>query len=199
MSFKFLDRSFPIKPQPISDAELAEIVAAALREDFGETPSTIKHIGQLTGARLRTIKNWFEARNAPSSGHLLLLARSSPALLKFIIEQIGGDDLWDAFNLLGNRATGAKTAKNAPKKGRIYSAEFCTINFPKGNGSKHFNQRQMWFLESLKQGDHCKADDIAKTWKVSPRTAKYDIAKLMNAGLVQFVGAKKTGCYELKE
>jgi hypothetical protein len=30
----------------------------------------------------------------------LLLARSSPSILKFILVQIGGEDLWDAFRLL---------------------------------------------------------------------------------------------------
>ncbi len=198
MSFEFLDRTFPIEPQPISDTELAQIVAAALREDFGETPSAVKHIGRLTGASLRAIKNWYEARNAPSSGHLLLLSRSSPALLKFILEQIGGGDLWDAFNLLGGR-TDAGKAKNPNKEREIYSAKSCTISSPPGKEGRRLNHRQLWFLESLKEGKRSKADDIARAWKVSPRTAKYDIAELTDAGLIQFVGAKKTGRYKVKK
>ena len=104
MSRSKKDRLFPIKPQPVSDEELAKIVAFALHQDFGDSASAVKNIGRLTNANLRAIKNWYEARNAPSSGHLLLLARSSPSILKFILMQIGGEDLWDAFRLLSGHA-----------------------------------------------------------------------------------------------
>ncbi len=34
---------------------------------------------------------------------------------------------------------------------------------------------------------------------VSQRTAKYDVAGLMDSGLVKFIGAKKTGWYAVKK
>jgi hypothetical protein len=59
MSQSKKDQLFPIKPKAISDDELAQIVASALRQDFGDTPSAVKRIGQLTNANLRAIKNWY--------------------------------------------------------------------------------------------------------------------------------------------
>jgi hypothetical protein len=59
MSQSKKDRLFPVKPQAISDDELAKIVASALRHDFGDSTSAIKRIGQLTNANLRAIKNWY--------------------------------------------------------------------------------------------------------------------------------------------
>lgn len=201
MSFSKVDQFFPIKPRAISDAELARIVASALRQDYGDSPSAIKRIGKLTGANLRAIKNWYEARNAPSSGHLLLLARSSTTLLQFVLKQIGGEDLWDAFSLLNagikNERIPQKREEESPEN-EVYSAEFCTIKVsidPKVVWN--LNQRQLWFLGILQQGGSPKAEDIVSTWKVSLRAARYDVGELAKAKLVRFVGSKKKGKYEV--
>lgn len=198
MSFPKMDRTFPLNSQAISDTELSQIVASALHQDFGKTASVIKQIGRLTGTNPRTVKNWYEAKNAPSAGRLLLLARTSPTLLKFILEQIGGGDLTDAFNLLEGHMAGVQKEKKLPRKMEIYSAVNCTINPTRSNGTgKKFNQRQIWFIEKMKRGENLRAEDIVYAWQVSLRTAKYDIAELMAAEIIEFRGAKKTGWYEL--
>ena len=54
------------------------------------------------------------------------------------------------------------------------------------------NERQVWFMEQLRNGQNCKASDLAAQWDVTGKTAKRDIADLKNKGLVRFVGAPKT-------
>ncbi len=193
MSQSKKDQLFPRKPQAITDAELSKIVAAALRHDFGESASAIKRIGQLTNANLRAIKNWYQARNTPSSGHLLLLARSSPSILKFILEQIGGEDLWDAFRLLSTHALAT-----VPEPEIIpYNGENDTQNVPINVPLKSLNERQRWFLILLQRKNKAGAEDIAGHFGVSPKTAKRDIGGLKFSGRIRFVGAKKTGSYEI--
>ena len=193
MSHVKKDRSFPIKPRAISDDELAQIVAAALRHDFGDMASAVKRIGQLTNANLRAIKNWYEARNAPSSGHLLLLARSSPSILKFILEQIGGEDLWDAFQLLSHHAlTSAPEPEKADFKAKITDKNV-RINVPR----KSLNARQRWFLILLRRKNTASAEDIAGHFDVAIKTAERDLVGLKEAGKIRFVGSKRTGSYKI--
>jgi hypothetical protein len=79
----------------------------------------------------------------------------------------------------------------------IYRAMYCTINLtlPLRIASE-LNQRQLWFLGLLQQGERRKADHIAATWQVSTRMAKYDVEALVKKGLIRFNGAKKNGWYE---
>lgn len=193
MSQSKKDQLFPGKPKAISDAELAKIVAMALRQDFGDTPSAVKRIGQLTNANLRAIKNWYQARNTPSSGHLLLLARSSPSILKFILEQIGGEDLWDAFQLLSHHVlTSAPELETPPQKAKN-TAKNVAINVP----IKSLNERQRWFLILLRRKNEASAEDIAGHFDVALKTARRDMEGLKEAGKIRFVGSRKTGSYEI--
>ncbi len=193
MSQSKKDQLFPVKPKAISDAELAQIVASALRQDFGDTPSAVKRIGQLTNANLRAIKNWYQARNTPSSGHLLLLARSSPSILKFILVQIGGEDLWDAFRLLSSHALATAPEPEMPVYADINAGENVPINVP----IKSLNERQRWYLILLRRKSKARAEDISEHFEVALKTAKRDIEGLKDAGKIRFVGARKTGRYEI--
>lgn len=195
MSQSKKDQLFPVKPKAISDAELAKIVASALRHDFGDSASAIKRIGQLTNANLRAIKNWYQARNTPSSGHLLLLARSSPSILKFILMQIGGEDLWDAFRLLSSHALVTAPEPETPVYAETNPPENVPINVP----IKSLNERQRWFLILLKRKNKARAEDISAHFDVSLKTAKRDIEGLKDGDRIRFVGARKTGRYELTQ
>ena len=197
MSFSKKDQVFPSKLSRLSETEFAEIVAYALRHDLGETPSAIKHIGRLTGANLRTIKNWYTAGNMPSSVHLLLLGRSSSTLLKFILEQLGGGDLRDAFELLNGHITGSNKHNKLAQYRGIYSVNSVTINVTV-DPADDLNQRQLWFLGQLQEGVIARTEDISDIWKVAGRTAKRDIADLMAKKIICFKGAKKTGKYEIR-
>jgi len=61
------------------------------------------------------------------------------------------------------------------------------------------NDRQRWFVERLAKGNHVRADDIARQFGRTVRTAERDIAALERAGAIEFVGAPKTGYYRVKE
>ena len=61
------------------------------------------------------------------------------------------------------------------------------------------NTRQEWLLEQLARGQRTKAADVATKFDVTEKTAKRDIADLRERGLIEFVGARKTGHYRLKE
>ncbi|MGD9649164.1 MAG: DeoR family transcriptional regulator [Dongiaceae bacterium] len=193
MSQSKKDQLFPVKPKAISDGELAQIVAMALRQDFGDSASAVKRIGQLTNANLRAIKNWYQARNTPSSGHLLLLARSSPSILKFILVQIGGEDLWDAFRLLSSHALASAPEPEIPVYDVTNPAENVPINVP----IKSLNERQRWFLILLKRKNKASAEDIAVHFDVALKTARRDIEGLKETRKIRFVGARKTGSYEI--
>jgi hypothetical protein len=198
MSYSKSDQVFPRKQDKITDAELAQLVATALRQDYGDLPSAVKQIGLQTGANLRAIRNWYEGRHAPSSIHLLRLAKSSPQILQLVLIQVGGDDLIDAFGLLmGNRASSVKTVTSS-NDSEIYGEKNCTINGSLNPEiAEKLNRRQLWFLEQLKSVKRVKTDDICLRWGVSARTAKSDLAEMTALQLIQFKGPKKTGSYIL--
>lgn len=62
-------------------AEFARVVAEALRSEYEGKGSAVKRVALLTGANERAVKNWFDARNAPSGHHLVTLARHSDHVL----------------------------------------------------------------------------------------------------------------------
>lgn len=70
-------KAFPIDPGADTEAAFASVIADALRRDFGDTPTYVKHIARLTGANMRTVQNWLQARNGPSGAGLVVLMRHS--------------------------------------------------------------------------------------------------------------------------
>jgi len=60
------------------------------------------------------------------------------------------------------------------------------------------NQRQLWFIKQLQAGRSIKAEDIVRQWGIGIATAKRDVATLKKHDLIEFVGAAKTGRYQLK-
>jgi len=192
MSRSKKDRNIPNGNGLASDAQLAEIIADALREDFGDTPSSIKRIGRLTGANLRAIKNWYVAKNAPSSRYLLLLARMSPSILQFILTQVGGEDLWDVFDLF-QRNVLKPPVRQEPQQATDKVAK----DIEKSVTSRSPRERQAWFLERVVKGEEVSAELLMERWNVNLRTARRDISGLIVSGQIVFKGRRKTGRYEL--
>ena len=192
MSRSKKDRAFPHGNGLASDAQLAKNIAEALREDFGDTPSSIKRIGRLTSANLRAIKNWYIAKNAPSSRYLLILARMSPSILRFILMQVGGEDLWDVFDLFQRQMLKPKAQFDGPASVSIETkdqAETVTSRSPR--------ERQAWFVEQLIDGRTVTAENLMDCWNVNLRTARRDISGLVQTGHITFRGSRKNGRYEL--
>ena len=190
MSSRKIDRNFPINLRTITDPELAEIIAQALRDDFGDGPSAIKQIGQITSANLRAIRNWYDGKNVPNSRYLLILARSSPSILQLTLTQIGGEDLWDVFQLFSNKDSGTEGRSNPAKSLPRIGSTNVPINVP-----INLNARQAWFVEQLSRNPNLRAIDIVHSWKTTLKTARRDIMRLKIAGKIKFVGALKTGKY----
>ncbi len=59
------------------------------------------------------------------------------------------------------------------------------------------NKRQQWFINQLKQGIQCNPTSIVTKWNVVAKTAKRDISDLQKKNIVTFIGAAKTGTYQL--
>lgn len=77
--------SFPVGRDALTDSEFAQVIASALKIEFGSTRNGAKMIMQWTGVSQRTAKNWLNGTNAPNGVHLILLARESNAVLKAIM------------------------------------------------------------------------------------------------------------------
>lgn len=60
------------------------------------------------------------------------------------------------------------------------------------------NTRQQWFIDQLAAHQQIDWTDLVQKWGVSRATARRDIANLKNQGLIEFVGAPKTGFYRLR-
>ena len=190
MSFEKLDQTFPTQSHKISDEIMVKIIAESLRQDFEDIPSAIKVIGQKTDIKPRSIKNWYEARNLPSVGHLIILARVSPTLMGFILEQLGGNLLFGLYRLCHE----FENHREIQGSSTIRSTESDPINVP-----IKLNMRQKWLLLQLQTGNKKSADDIVLQFNISPKTAKRDIADLKSKGKIKFCGSKKTGYYILAE
>ena len=74
--------SFPVGRDTLTDTEFAQVIASALKVEFGSTRNGTKMIMKWTGVSDRTAKNWLNGTNAPSGVHLILLGGEASAVLK---------------------------------------------------------------------------------------------------------------------
>ena len=108
MSFTEKDRKLQSKAgksfPPNETAEpLALVIAAALKEEFGNTPSALKTVAQLTRSNERAVRNWFEGKNGPSGENLIILMRHSDLVLRTVLALADRQDLVVAVGLAGLR------------------------------------------------------------------------------------------------
>ena len=73
-----------------TEHHFSEMIAVALRNEFGNTRQTVKTIMGWTGASERTVKNWLAATHGPSGEHLVNLAKHS-------------DEIFELFLLMADR------------------------------------------------------------------------------------------------
>jgi hypothetical protein len=180
----------------ISDQMVATMVANSLRHEHQNDTSVVKEIGLITDANLHTINKWCQAINAPKSAHLLMLAAAYPQVLKSLLEMIGRGDVWQ------HCLTENIPSKMSPKPGGgrggngIYRDKFVPINVIVDlEMAIKMNGRQLWFMGELQRGRRLKAEDIAKQWWVTDKTAKRDISALIEYGAIRYNGARKNGFY----
>lgn len=95
--------SFPVSRDRLTETEFAQVIASALKVEFGATRHGAKTIMKWTGTSQRTAKNWLSGSHAPSGVHLVLLARESNAVLKAILLMAERPELSVGSNLLSLR------------------------------------------------------------------------------------------------
>ena len=184
MSFTNNDQVF----HTISEQELAEIISYGLRKDHGRQGSSVKQIARKVGLNPRLVRNWYEARNIPNLSNFLCLAGRSPTLMKSFLELSG-------YGEIAKYLRAPKLPTNHADKNN-YGDNSVTINVSLSrNILLKLNQRQFWFYGFLQKGLSLKAEDVANVWEVNIRTAKRDIAGLIDLDLIKFLGAHKNGQY----
>lgn len=155
------------------DREMAQRVALALRKDFGKMTSAVKQIAQITMANVDTATNWYQGKNMPGARYLLRIARVSPSVLKIVLTEIGGEPLWEAFQISTQRhrrvsAYGRNSRSYLDTVARSVS-DILNVTHTPG-----LNDRQTWLLAELQRGVRPPAKEIASLWKVSVRTVFRD-------------------------
>ena len=74
---KFLPKECRVFPGQNDRGSYAFVIAAALRDELGESHHATKTAIRWTGASERAVKNWFSGTSVPSGQHLIALARHS--------------------------------------------------------------------------------------------------------------------------
>lgn len=86
-----------------AEPSFAEAIADALRREFGGAPGAVKSVVRLTRANERAVRNWFEAKNAPSGENLVILMRLSDEVLETVLRLADRQDLVAARKLSAAR------------------------------------------------------------------------------------------------
>ena len=178
------------------ERKMVRQIVEIFRQEHENARALPKHVSRKTGLPPDTIKKWKNGLHPPRLGHFLLLLKHYPDVLKFLVELVAYNTAAKVEkSILKSSAAGIVPGDAAGAE--VYRAKYCTINLslPLRIASE-LNQRQLWFLSLLQQGERRKADYIAATWEVSQRMAKYDVEALVKQRLIRFKGAKKNGWYE---
>jgi hypothetical protein len=96
-------RSIPLPAAAGDQPSFPEVIAEALRRQYGGTPAAVKIVVRLTRANERAVKNWFDAKNGPSGENLVSLLRHSDEVLETVLALAGRQDLIVARKLTGAR------------------------------------------------------------------------------------------------
>lgn len=197
MSFPKNNQDLRIK---ITGFDVATMCSRALRKEHQNDTSCVKHIQAKTRISENTISKWYRALNAPKTSHFLILAANYPEVLKGLLLMIGREDIWRQC-LLKNipRKMASRSDGNIENKA-LYSDKYVHIDVVLNREIvAKVNQRQLWFLGELQNGQSISSRQIAKIWKKSQRTARRDVQAMLEWGLIEYCGARKNGHYILLE
>jgi hypothetical protein len=189
MSYALMGKTLP---NPITDYQVALLVAKILRAEHLQSDAVVKRIARATGANTETVKKWYNGQNAPSAAHLITLMRTYPSIYQEVMglaELIPPDP---------GPCGGPSLSPNRIKS-EIYTDNFVGINVlvPLAMTGK-LNERQFWFLGQLQKKATVRSGDIVRVWRVTARTAERDVATLVAGGLVFYAGPHKVGKYQLR-
>ena len=85
------------------DFDFTFVVARALHQAFGGTHAAVKTVSAFTGANERTVRNWFEGKNAPNGVSLVKLVRYSDEVLEAFLLMAGRKEILSAKKLVDAR------------------------------------------------------------------------------------------------
>ncbi len=182
--------------EELLEEKVGKWVSGILRNEHEREPSPVKRISQRTGIAPATIRKWYTGKKPPSIGHFLLLAQNYPEVVKAFLE-VSGHGYLRAYV---QPATGAQDGDRTPPPTDVFRD---ISNVPKNVHDVHdlpnetLNERQEWFLIRLRETGDARAEDIAGYFPVSIKTAWRDIEGLKMAGKIRFVGAARTGRYQI--
>ena len=89
-------KTFPSSSGTVTDPgghDFSAIIAETLCAAFGGTARSIKTVMAYTGAGERTVKNWFEGKNAPNGENLVELMRHSDEVLEAMLMMAGRENI----------------------------------------------------------------------------------------------------------
>lgn len=183
----------------------ADVLADLLRKEHGDSHRAVKQLMRQTDASERTVKHWLAAQHGPDTVFFLRLIATSPVIRAFVLgvveSPVAGRQSFPPGRWADNAA--AMDARVASVGGHTLPGND-PINDPDhdpGNDpiTDALNERQRWFLDRVGRGFRSGARDIIVRWEVSSKTARRDIAGLRSIGLLQFIGARRNGRYQLVE
>ena len=175
----------------ITDAIIAKCVSDALSREHADIHSAIKQIERVTGINALTASNWYKGRYAPKSSYLLMLAVHYPEILHVLCTLMGMEALWQQAVSLGLVDTMRTNLNKKWKRTCAIGDKFVPIHVRvDARIAVQLNQRQLWFLGQLQQGEKMVASNIVETWRVHSKTARRDLKGLLEAELITSI---KTG------
>ncbi len=96
-------RSLSGEAQGLDGDAFARAISLALRAEYGDTHGAVKIVARLTGANLRSVRNWLEGKNAPNGRSLVALCRHSDRVFETVLRLSGRERLLKAKKLIDAR------------------------------------------------------------------------------------------------
>ena len=185
----------------LTDQTIAKKVSEALHHEHADVTAAIKQIERITGIKAVTASKWYNGIYAPKSRHLLIMAAHYPQVLQAVCELIGISSIWQQAvhtGLVKEMRADLDNQWGKWKKSSSIGDRFVTIQVKVDlQNATLLNQRQLWFIGQLQQGYKMHADDLINTWNVHSRTAKRDLAGLLEAKLIVAIKMGRSCKYEL--
>ena len=155
-------------------------IAKILREAYESSNSSIKLIAFYTKTSQFTVRNWYNATREPAIGNFIYLAKVSPRLIEWFLNQVGKEDL--AYLLKRQNQN-----KSSIKKHSLYFKYLIFETVAKKHDlikMQKLTLRQLWFYTGIKDGEELNHHDLMKNFGVSRATAYRDISRLRKFGLI---------------
>lgn len=182
----------------ITDGLIAKCVSNVLRNEHSDIYSALKHIERVTGINALTASNWYKGRYAPKASHLLRLAAHYPEVLHALLILMDFEQLWHQAVAIGVIKMMRSKLDNKLKRRSLRGDKFVPIQVCVPESViVQLNERQLWFLGHLQQGNFMIASDIVRMWHVNIKTARRDIRRLLDEKLIAVTKTRRINRYSL--